>query len=92
MRPRSEDLFEVERLDVKPEYRWAGLGRELAGKIVKLGIKIYIQKMYLDMFSSVHSAVGLYKSLVFVVTSPYYDNLHPDVLFFEKILDDQVNS
>ena len=48
--------------------------------------------MQLDILSSVHSAIGLYKSLVFVVTTPYYDNLHPDVLFYEKILDDQVNS
>ena len=48
--------------------------------------------MQLDMLSSVHSAIGLYKSLVFVVSTPYYDNLHPDVLFYEKILDDQVNS
>jgi len=39
-----------------------------------------------------HSAIGLYKFLGFVVTTPYYDNLHPDVLFYEKILDDQVNS
>ena len=50
------------------------------------------QKMQLDTLSSMHSAIGLYKSLEFVVTTPYYDNLHPDVVFYEKILDDQVNS
>ena len=48
--------------------------------------------MQLDTLSSMHSAIGLYKSMGFVVTTPYYDNLHPDVLFYEKILDDQVNS
>ena len=48
--------------------------------------------MQLDTLSSMHSAIGLYKSLGFVVTTTYYDNLHPDVLFYEKILDDQVNS
>ena len=54
--------------------------------------KILDQKMQLDILSNVHSAIGLYKSLGFVVTTPYYDNLHPDVLFYEKILDDQINS
>ena len=50
------------------------------------------QKMQLDTLSSMHSAIGLYKSLGFVVTTPYYDNPHPDVVFYEKILDGQVNS
>ena len=48
--------------------------------------------MQLDTLSSIHISIGLYKSLVFVVTTPYYGNPHPDVLFYEKILDDQVNS
>jgi len=48
--------------------------------------------MQLDTLSSMYSAIGLYKSLGFVVTTTYYDNLHPDVLFYEKILDDQINS
>ena len=50
------------------------------------------QKMQLDTLSNIHRAIGLYKSLGFVVTTPYYDNLHPDVVFYEKILDDQGNS
>ena len=48
--------------------------------------------MQLDTLSSMHRAIGLYKSLGFEITTRYYDNLHPDVLFYEKILDDQVNS
>ena len=50
------------------------------------------QKMQLDTLSSMHRAIGLYKFLGFVVTTTYYDNLHPDVVFYEKILDGQVNS
>ena len=50
------------------------------------------QKMQLYTLSSIHSVIGLYKSLGFVATTPYYDNLYPDVVFYEKILDDQVNS
>ena len=82
----------MKRLYVKPEYRGAGLGRKLAEKIVKLGIKKYIQKMQLDTLSIMYRAIWLYKFLGFAVTNPYYENLHPDVLFNEKILDDQVNS
>ena len=50
------------------------------------------QKMQLDTLSIMHSAIGLYKSLGFVVTTLYYENLHPNVVFYEKILDGQVNS
>ena len=30
--------------------------------------------------SSMQSSMGLYQCLGFVVTTPYYDNPHPDVL------------
>ena len=38
-RPRSDDVCEMKRLYVKPDYRRTGLDRKLAEKIVKLGIE-----------------------------------------------------
>ena len=42
--------------------------------------KILDQNMQLDTLINIHSEIGLYKFLGFVVTTPYYDNPHPDVL------------
>ena len=69
LRPRSDDVCEMKRLDVKPEYRGAGLGRKLAEEILQLGIKKY--KKQLDTLSSMQRPIGLYKFLGFVITTPY---------------------
>ena len=39
LRPRSDDVCEMKRLYVKPEYGGAGLGRKLTEKILQLGIE-----------------------------------------------------
>ncbi len=44
LRPRSDDVCEMKRLYVKPNYSSTGLGRKLAEKIVKLGIEKNLQK------------------------------------------------
>ena len=44
LRPRNDDVCEMKRLYVKPDYRRTGLGRKLAEKIVKLGIEKNLQK------------------------------------------------
>jgi ribosomal protein S18 acetylase RimI-like enzyme len=90
LRPISNNVCEMKRLYVKPDYRGNGLGRKLAYKIVQLAIEKKYLKMQLDTLSSMHSAIGLYQSLGFVETTPYYNNPHPDVMFFEKTLDGAV--
>jgi len=88
LRPLSDDVCEMKRLYVKPLYRGTGLGRLLAKKIVQLGIeKKKYTRMQLDTLNSMQSAVGLYKSLGFVETDQYYNNPHPEVVFFELTLD-----
>ena len=63
LRPRSDDVCEMKRLDVKPEYRGAGLGRKLAEKILQLGIEKKLdQKIQLDTLSSMYRACLLYTS------------------------------
>jgi len=59
----------------------------LAEKIVQLGIDKKYTKIQLDTLNSMQSAVGLYKSLGFVETDQYYNNPHPEVVFFELTLD-----
>ena len=83
LRPLSDDVCEMKRLYVKPLYRGTGLGRLLAEKIVQLGIEKKYAKMLLDTLNSMQSAMKLYKSLGFVKIEPYYNNPHPEVVFFE---------
>ena len=87
LRPLSDDVCEMKRLYVKPLYRGTGLGRLLAENIVQLGIDKKYTRMQLDTLNSMQSAVGLYKSLGFVETDQYYNNPHPEVVFFELTLD-----
>ena len=87
LRPLSDHVCEMKRLYVKPLYRGTGLGRLLAEKIVQLGIDKKYTRMQLDTLNSMQSAVGLYKSLGFVETDQYYNNPHPEVVFFELTLD-----
>jgi len=59
----------------------------LTEKIVQLGFDKKYIKRQLDTLNSMQSAVGLYKSLGFVEIDQYYNNPHPEVVFFELTLD-----
>jgi len=83
MRALSESVCEMKRLYVKPIYRGKGIGRMLAEKIVQLGSQKKYSRMQLDTLNKMKFAVELYKSLGFVERSPYYNNPHPEVIYFE---------
>ena len=87
LRPLSETVCEMKRLYVKPDYRGTGLGRLLAEKILRFAKEKNYSKIMLDTLSSMESAQALYRSLAFFETEPYYNNPHPEVVFFEKTLD-----
>ena len=88
LRPLNDTVCEMKRLYIKPAYRGTGLGRLLAEKILKFANESNYSKIVLDTLSSMDSAQGLYRSLGFAETDPYYHNPHPDVVFFEKKLAD----
>mgnify|MGYP003959572837 FL=1 len=88
LRPLNDTVCEMKRLYIKPAYRGTGLGRLLAEKILKFANESNYSKIVLDTLSSMDSAQGLYRSLGFAVTDPYYNNPHPDVVFYEKKLAD----
>ncbi len=78
---------ELKSLYVKLAYRGIGLGRLLAEKILRFAKEKNYSKIMLDTLSSMESAQALYRSLGFFETEPYYNNPHPEVVFFEKTLD-----
>ncbi len=87
LRPLSNTVCEMKRLYVKLAYRGIGLGRLLAEKILRFAKEKNYSKIMLDTLSSMESAQTLYRSLGFFETEPYYNNPHPEVVFFEKTLD-----
>ncbi len=83
----DEARCEIKRLYVRPQYRKDGLGTVLMERILKDARRFGYQKMVLDTFPFLESAVRLYRRLGFVDSVQYNDNPIPDeMIFLEKTL------
>lgn len=74
MRPLTNDTCEMKRLYVRPEYRAAGLGRQLAERVIAEARSIGYQRMYLDTLPTMSGAQRLYEHLGFKEIPPYRYN------------------
>jgi ribosomal protein S18 acetylase RimI-like enzyme len=73
VRPLEEDgCCEMKRLYVVPQARAVGLGRALAGRIVREAMRIGYREIRLDTLPSMASAIGLYRGMGFEPIAPYY--------------------
>lgn len=79
-------VCEMKRLFVRPHYRGHGLGRRLACAAIDEARRIGYKTMRLDTLSTLTQALGLYKSLGFGETGPYYDNPLDGVVYLELAL------
>ena len=86
LRPLAEDVCEMKRLFVKPEYQSLGIGRELAEAVIVQAKNKGYSSMKLDTLRRLSAANKLYKALDFVETIPYNVNPEEDVVYFEKKL------
>jgi putative acetyltransferase len=87
LRRLSGDACEMKRLYLRPQARGTGLGRALAERLVARAKALGYARMYLDTLVDMLPARGLYRSLGFRETAPYYDNPLPDVVYMELDLD-----
>lgn len=79
----NEGLCEIKRLYVDPRGRGLGVGKALAVAIIEEARQLNYKAIRLDTLPSMEAAKGLYKSLGFIETQPYYDTPIPDTLFLE---------
>lgn len=74
LRPYQEEVCEMKRLYVRPQYRGQYLGLLLAREIIDEARKIGYRKMVLDTLDTMTGAQKLYRSLGFQEIEPYCFN------------------
>lgn len=82
---------EMKRLYVRPAFRSLGIGRTLAGQLVREAKSMGYRRMRLDSLPSMIEARGLYRRLGFREITPYRDNPIDGVVFLELQLDQASN-
>lgn len=77
---------EMKRLYVRPAFRKNKIGRLLIEELLNSAKERNYEKMRLDTFLKLESAVHLYKQFGFENISAYYNNPLPGVVYMEKQL------
>lgn len=82
----EQGVCEMKRLYVQAEYRKFGIGEQLVDAILKDAKLLGYQIMKLDTLERLKPAIALYLKYGFVITTAYYDNPLPEVVYMEKQL------
>lgn len=88
VRPLDAQTCEMKRLWVRSEARGTGTGRLLAEAIIEAARAASYRAMRLDTLTTMHGANRLYAKLGFRSIPAYYDNPHPDVVYYELVLNE----
>jgi putative acetyltransferase len=84
LRQITEDICELKRLYVRPQFRGTGLGSKLADAIISAGRELGYRRMRLDTLpEKMERAIRMYRSLGFKEIAPYYDNPVDVVTYME---------
>ena len=85
LRPLTGGVCEMKRLYIRPEYRGGGIGRRLVRRLLDEAADAGYSRMVLDTLPAMREAIGLYRSMGFVDTEPYYAG-PSGALFFSREL------
>lgn len=86
IRKLKNNIAELKRMYVKPDYQGLGLGKKLLEIAILLAKELNYSKIYLDTLSSMKSAVNIYKAAGFKEIKPYRFNPSEEALYFEKVI------
>lgn len=79
----GDDVCEIKRLYVRPQFRGLRIGRSLAEAIIGEARKIGYERVRLDTVQSMEMAKSLYRSLGFKEIEAYNDKSITDTVFME---------
>jgi putative acetyltransferase len=83
----ENEICEMKRLYLRPQFRGKGLGRALAARIIAEARHIGYSRLRLDTVeSAMQDAVAMYLKLGFRKIDPYCENPMPSALYMELML------
>jgi len=88
LRPLGDDVCELKRMYVRPDFRGRGVGRRLTETILAEARSVGYGMMKLDTLPAMFAAVMLYENLGFVRCAAYYNTPLTDTIFMECRLRD----
>jgi putative acetyltransferase len=83
---KENEVCEMKRLYVRPQYRQYGIGRQLVEQLLLMAKENGFSSMKLDTLQKLQAAIQLYIKYGFIETKPYYHNPLPGVVYMEKLL------
>lgn len=86
LRRFRENVCEMKRLYVRPQFRGQGIGRSLTEMTIDAARNIGYACMRLDTVDTMKEAMDLYRSLGFVEIEPYRHNPVDGATFMELVL------
>ncbi len=88
----QDEMCEMKRLYVLPEYRAYHIGQLLVEEIIKEAKLAGYKDMVLDTIEPLQSAIHLYKKMGFKEIDAYYNNPMEDVIYMKLHLSKEKTS
>lgn len=83
VRPINDNVCEMKRLYVQPEFRNRGLGNKLVRLIIDKAREVGFERMRLDTLNTLEEAMHLYEKYGFKEIEPYYNNPLSNTIYWE---------
>lgn len=82
LRKLRDDICEMKRLYIRPDFRGRHFGRRMAEDIARRARELGYRTLVLDTLGTMEAAQGLYLSMGFKPATSYYVNPLPNVKYF----------